>query len=130
MKPEEHIQLLTQQAQDDFGAAQALQKAGYYGHALFWVHLVMEKMCKALWVYKNNKVDYPYIHNLLRLLKESNVELSEEQIKFYSDVNRFQSKGRYPDTLHEIEATVTKEICEHYFTLTQTEITWLKQQLQ
>jgi len=87
-------------------------------------------MCKALWIYRNNTVDYPYIHNLLRLLKESTVELNSEQVEFYSAMNRFQSKGRYEDTLHEIDITVSKEICKHYFELTQTELKWLKQQLQ
>jgi len=35
MTKEEHIQFLIQQSDEDFGAARALQAAGYYGHALF-----------------------------------------------------------------------------------------------
>lgn len=130
MTKEEHIHFLLQQADDDLGAAHVLQSAGYFGHALFWLHLVFEKTCKALWIHKNDKGDYPHVHNLLRLLKESAVELKEEQVEFYSDMNRFQTKGRYADTLHEIEVTVSKEICEHYFAIAQMEITWLKKQLQ
>ena len=130
MTIQEHVKYLVEQAENDLGASEALKKAGYYAHALFWGHLVLEKVCKALYLQNNKTKDYPHIHNLIILLGKSSVELSEEQITFYSDMNRFQSKGRYTNTLQEIEATVTKEICEKYFEKLKTELTWLKNQLQ
>jgi len=58
MKPKKQIQELTAQAENDFGAAEALRKAGYPAHALFWLHLVLEKLCKAIWVKHNRNADY------------------------------------------------------------------------
>src|ERR1017187_2638032 len=128
MTIQEHIEFLINQADEDLGVTEAIQAAGYYGQALFWGHLVLEKMCKALYLQNNNRMDYPYIHNLLVLLNKSNVDINEEQIAFYSDMNSFQAKGRYADTLHEIEATVTKEVCEKYIDKLKTEMIWLKKQ--
>lgn len=124
------IEELKTQADNDMGAARALQMAGYYGHALFWAHLALEKLCKALWVKKNVNEFYPRIHNLIKLLKGCDIELDEEQILFYSDMNTFQSKGRYGEELSTIERTITKEKCENYFQQSETQIIWLKNQLR
>jgi hypothetical protein len=35
MTNEEHIQFLIKEAEDDFGAAEALLSAGYFGQSLF-----------------------------------------------------------------------------------------------
>ncbi len=125
MTPQEHIKLLTTQAEDDFGAADALAIAGYYGQSLFWAHLVLEKLCKALWVKNNNDIDYPYIHNLIKLLKEAGIRLSQQQIEFYTEMNQFQAQGRYADELQMVEGTVSKEICYQYLENVKTERQWL-----
>ena len=62
MPLEEQITQLKMQAEQDKGAADVLLKAGYYSHALFWMHLALEKLCKALWIYRNKTENYPYIH--------------------------------------------------------------------
>jgi hypothetical protein len=74
--------------------------------------------------------DYPFIHNLIRLLKEINVALTTEQIQFYSDMNLFQAKGRYPETLQIIEQTITGEVYKKYNNELKTEMEWLIRQLQ
>ena len=130
MTPDEYIKILVHQAEDDLGAAEALNSAGYYGQALFWLHLVLEKFCKALWVHKNQNTEHPFIHNLLSLLKGSGVKLTNEQIIIYSDMNQFQSKGRYAPELEAIEKTVTKQTSDLYFMKVKTETIWLKSQLQ
>lgn len=107
-----------------------LYEAGYYVQALFWAHLVLEKLCKALWVYKKNRQDYPYIHNLLRLIKESNVELSQGQIEFYAEMNQFQAQGRYDGTMRKAESSLSKEDCEHYLSKIKDEMKWLASQIQ
>ena len=98
------------EAEQDFGASEALATAGYYAHSLFFAHLVLEKLCKALWMKHKKSGDYPYIHNLIKLIKETNIVLTNEQVQFYSDMNLFQAKGRYPETLQAIEKTITKDV--------------------
>ncbi len=97
MTEQEYITMLIKQSEDDLGASEALANAGYFAHSLFWAHLVLEKLCKALWIHRNHNLHYPYIHNLLRLLKESNQTLTNEQIEFFAEMNQFQSHGRYID---------------------------------
>lgn len=130
MTIDEHIKELIAQAENDFGAAEALYKAGYYAHGLFWAHLVLEKHCKALWVHRHRKMNYPYIYNLLRLIKESGIELSSAQIEFYAEVNQFQAQGRYDDTMMKQENVITKELCEDYFLKIKNEMQWLQNQMQ
>jgi HEPN domain-containing protein len=130
MTIEEAIKSLQEQVKQDIVAAEALQKAECYSQALFWAHLVLEKMCKALWVKKNNKAEYPFTHNLLRLFKECNVELNEEQTKFYSDMNLFQSLGRYDDSIQTIEDTISEKVCQEFMNQFKIEYQWILIQIQ
>jgi HEPN domain-containing protein len=126
---QERINLLMEQADDDLGAAEALQKAGYYGHALFWAHLVLEKMCKALWIKNNNSVEYPRTHSLIKLFRESKIELSIEKTEFYAEMNQFQITGRYDDTLQKIEFSVSEDTCQKFMEILKTEKQWIKTQI-
>lgn len=120
------ISELVLQAENDLGAAEALKAAGYYGHAMFWAHLVLEKLSKAVWIKNNKNSEYPHIHNLIKLLKEAKVDLSKDQIILFSDMNQFQSKGRYAEELSIRERTVTKELADLYFEKIKIQIQWLK----
>ena len=89
MTTEEHINSLIAETKQDLGASEALAEAGYYAHSLFFAHLVLEKLCKALWMKHRNSKEYPYTHNLIKLIKESKVVITVEQVQFYSDMNLF-----------------------------------------
>ncbi len=130
MTNEEYRKDLIGQAEEDFGASEALAMAGYLGQSLFYMHLSLEKLCKALWIKMNASTKYPFVHNLIKLLTELEIPLTEDQKIFYSDMNRFQAKGRYPDTLHEIEETVTPDIFEKYSQEAKREKQWLIEQAQ
>ena len=130
MTTEEHINSLIAEASQDLGASEALAKAGYYAHSLFFAHLILEKICKAIWMKHKNSINYPYTHNLIKLIKETNIILTDEQVQFYSDMNLFQTKGRYPDTLHAIEKTITIDTYNKFSGQLKTEIEWLTKQLQ
>src|ERR1043166_256161 len=130
MNTEEYINSLIAEAKQDLGASGTLASSGYYAHSLFFAHLVLEKLCKALWMKYNKAKDYPYTHNLIKLLKYVDIPLTEKQVQFYSDMNLFQTKGRYPDTLHAIEKTITIDVYNQYYDLLKAETEWLIKQLQ
>ena len=90
----------------------------------------MEKLCKALWVYINESQNYPFIYNLIRLLKECNNELSDEQKLFYAEMNQFQAAGRYGDYLKKLESTVTLDVCKKLITEVKNQMLWIKQQME
>ena len=68
MNKEEHILYWAKQVDEDFDCATVLYKANHYAQSLFWAHLVLEKVSKALWVKKNEDNTPPFVHNLLRLI--------------------------------------------------------------
>lgn len=129
MTPQDEINSLLEQVKQDIGATETLQNAGYYSQALFWGHLVLEKMCKALWIKNNNSVEYPRTHNLIKLFRESNIELSIEKTEFYAEINQFQVTGRYDDTLRKIEYSVSEETCQKFMEILKTEKQWIKTQI-
>ena len=106
---EQHIKYWVDTAERDWIAAENMFMTKDYMHSLFWAHLVLEKLAKAHWV-KNSENDVPpKIHNIVRLLKQSNVDLEDETMFFLEKFNDFQQMSRYPDFHHEIFDRCTKE---------------------
>ena len=68
-----------------------------YVHALFWGHLVLEKLLKAHWVKDNEENTPPKTHHLVNLLEKTKLSLPEETIQIFYLMNQFQLEGRYPD---------------------------------
>ncbi|MCF8378665.1 MAG: HEPN domain-containing protein [Bacteroidales bacterium] len=127
---QEHIDFWIQQAEDDWSAVDTLFSGKKYLHALFFAHLVIEKVCKAIWI-KHNKENFPpRTHNLIFLLSTTSIELTDEKSEFLLSLNRFQLEGRYPDY-----STKLNDICNEEFTKSMLETTnelkiWLLENLQ
>ena len=51
-----------------------------YSYALFFGHLALEKLLKALYVFKQEH-HAPPLHNLLRLARAAELEIDEELMK-------------------------------------------------
>jgi len=130
MTKEEHIQYWTKQVSDDFDCANVLYIAKHYAQSLFWAHLALEKLAKALWIKSNEGNAPPFVHNLLRLITLTNEAFSQEQLQFFNEMNMFQIKGRYPDYAENLEDTITKDICEEYLNKTKEMIQCLQEKLQ
>jgi len=94
---QEHITYWTETANKDWEAIQSMYKAKAYLHALFFAHLVLEKLCKAHWVKDNEGNFPPKIHNLLNIVAKTKLELPAEDKDFLAIMNQFQLEGRYPD---------------------------------
>ncbi len=65
-------------------------------HALFFLHLAMEKLLKAL-VCKETQKPAPRVHSLPALAERAKVELTDDQKLFLAGFDRFNLSGRYPD---------------------------------
>lgn len=102
MNKQEHIDYWKSTAAWDWTFVQQAFKIKQYVYALFFAHLVLEKLCKAHWV-KDNKSNYPpRIHNLVRLIEETKLNFSEQEMEFFRKLNDFQLEGRYPDYKQEL----------------------------
>lgn len=111
MTKEQHINFWLLQAEDDWGAVEALFEVEKYSQCLFWAHLVLEKYSKAIWIRDNAGNVPPKTHNLNHLLSQTTLVLTEEQQEFLLFINRFQIEGRYPDYI-----TIIQNICDALFT--------------
>ena len=112
MTKQQHIEYWINTAEEDWITVGVLFDSKRYLHALFWAHLVLEKLTKAHWVKNNEENTPPKIHNLITLLEQANVDLSEEKMNFLLTYNKFQLSTRYPDYLNKVYALCTKQVAE------------------
>ena len=113
MAKEQHIAYWLKSSEEDELTMWALFESGRYTHSLFFGHLYIEKLCKALWIKNNNGNTPPFIHNLLKLLNGIDSGLSEADILFLDKLNEYQLKGRYPDYVQNLKQQTTKEYTAH-----------------
>ncbi|GHU72197.1 hypothetical protein AGMMS49992_07640 [Clostridia bacterium] len=84
--------------------------SGDYDAALFFGHLVIEKMLKALYV-QNPVNDFmaPRLHNLVTLAQGAGIELSDIQERQLRLITTFNMDVRYPDERLHFYKLCTKE---------------------
>ena len=84
-------------AAHDFGTMQSLFRSKRYSDCLFFGHITLEEILKAL-VVREIKEQVQFTHDLLVLYKKiKNVELTEAEIDLLDEVNSFNIRARYPD---------------------------------
>ena len=130
MTKQDYINFWIDQAEDDWTAVDTLFKGRNYLQSLFFGHLVIEKLCKALWTKSNQENVPPRTHNLIHLLTSTPIMLTDEISEFMLSLNRFQLEGRYPDYITKLH-----NICNEQFTIPMLETTnklrlWLLERLQ
>ena len=116
MTKEQYIDYWISTAAEDWLTVETLLNNKHYLQCLFWTHLVLEKLAKALWV-KNNEDDIPpKVHNIVWLLEESDVDLGNDMMAFLGKFNRFQLSTRYPDYMKKMY-----RICTEAYTMEKME---------
>ena len=80
----------------DYDTMKSLVKSRRYASSLFFGHIVLEKILKAL-VVNQTKAHALYTHNLILLMKISKVELNKSEIDLLKMVNDFNIEARYPE---------------------------------
>ena len=100
-------------AEHDYETMQTLFVGKRYDATLFFGHIILEKMLKALIAHKIGE-QAPYTHDLVRLAKIAHVELSEEEMKLLNEVNDFNIEARYPAERLEFYHRCTREYTKRY----------------
>jgi HEPN domain-containing protein len=120
MNKTEYIKYWITSAEEDFATMNFLFKGKRYVHALFFGHLYIEKICKALWV-KTNKENFPpKIHNLLTLINQTNISLTDADKMFLLKLNQYQIEGRYPEDIQKLYKITNKKLTQEYITTIKT----------
>lgn len=97
MTKKEYIEYWKSTAELDWVVIQHLFKSKDYMQALFFAHLVLEKLTKAHWVKVHESNHPPRIHNLITLINNTQLNPDENQRIFLEKMNTFQIEGRYTD---------------------------------
>jgi HEPN domain-containing protein len=114
MNIKEHIKYWENTSNEDYEVFNLLLNSKKYLHAFFFAHLTIEKLIKAHWVKNNNNSVPPKIHNLITLLKQTDINLSLEQERFLAIINDFQIQGRYPDYKKKVNQMLKPDFVENF----------------
>ncbi len=130
MIKQEYISYWLEQSENDWQAVNTLFKGANYLQSLFFAHLVIEKIAKALWIKHNEGNVPPKTHNILYLLSCTPIEVPEEKGVFILSLNRFQLEGRYPDYKQKMHVICNKDFTSSMIEETNNLRLWLIEMAQ
>jgi HEPN domain-containing protein len=114
-------------AESDFNAGQYLYHGAHYPQAVYLSCQAIEKILKAVIIETSDK-PVEYIHNLVSLIKQSNLKSTEKQIADLTELNRLYGRVRYRDLAQQ--DTNTKVKTEPIMQMSKEVYLWIKQQLK
>lgn len=129
MTKDQIIEYWINSADRDWKAAQDLASSSNLIQALFFAHLVVEKLLKAQWV-KDNHDDFPpRTHNLEFLLSQTSLSMLLEDIDELRIMSAWNIEGRYQDYKDMIFRATTKDYVAEKFKNVNRIREWLLEQL-
>jgi HEPN domain-containing protein len=112
-------------------AEEALQVADHlvekedYSYALFFGHLAIEKLLKAVYVLHCQE-QAPPLHNLLRLARSAGLEPDEFKADALITITTFNIEARYPDVKRTFRKKCTAEYAERQMAIIKEVFEWLQ----
>jgi HEPN domain-containing protein len=116
------------EAEESLTVAEHLFEKRDFSYSLFFGHLAIEKMIKAILV-KNGNTQVPRTHNLLRLAKAAQIELNNEQQSSLIRITAFNLETRYPDYKKEFRKKCTQQFTRIELEKIREVAKWLKSKL-
>lgn len=98
----------SEEAREALQVADHLYEKNDYSYALFFGHLAIEKILKALYVARKNE-QAPPIHNLVRLAEVAGLALDSQQTESLIRITTFNLEARYPDESRNFRKKCTEE---------------------
>ena len=96
-------------------------------YCLFFGHLVIEKLLKALYAKNNKNAPHaPRSHDLLYLAEKMELKLTEKQEDLFDIITSFNMNARYDDYKKEFYLKCTDEYTEQQLKNIEEVRTWLK----
>jgi len=126
---EKQVEYWLTESEKDLPVAESMLANGHYNWSLFVGHLVLEKLLKAIYVKEHQKLA-PRIHDLVKLAKSINLNLSGQQLVFLSEVSDFNMESRYPDEKNQFLKQCNREFAEKYLKQIKEMYSWLKKQIK
>jgi HEPN domain-containing protein len=123
------IQYWLESAEDDRKVSNHLFEKGDYPYSLFFGHLTIEKILKAIYVDKLNE-NPPYTHRLIYLAEKLSLNLTAEQLELLETITDFNMEARYPDEKFSFKKRCTKDFTEKYLKDVEVIREWLLRLIQ
>jgi HEPN domain-containing protein len=111
-------------AKEDWDVARQLVDNGHTRHGLFFAHLALEKILKAI-VCNRSQDLAPRLHNLSRLAELAALTLDTRKMEVLAEMNAFHIEGRYPESLTK---PPTREEALNYMAGAEGIFQWLMNQ--
>jgi HEPN domain-containing protein len=118
------LQYWIKSAEEDWDAYNKLRSAKKYAHALFFMHLSIEKLLKAIIVLKIGD-HAPYSHSLSFLLGKSGIDGAERFADALTEMSKFNMQTRYPDEKLEFYASIDHKTSLYWHKIALEIRTWL-----
>ena len=101
-----------------------------YVHAMFFLHLAVEKKLKGYYIHLN-KEEAPHGHNLAVLAsKISNAQFSERQLQILTEISRFNIAARYDDYKRNFDKICDVNFATPYFNKVKEIFEWLESRMK
>jgi HEPN domain-containing protein len=113
----------------DLDTGRSLLDAKRFPYALFFGHLALEKILKALAV-RATQTHAPHTHSLTLLAGKTNLEVSESILDRLAEYTEFHLESRYPDEKREFYEKCSEEFAREKFEEMVELYKWLIQRLE
>jgi len=123
------VQYWKEGAAYDLETGKTLLESRRFPYALFFGHLALEKILKALMV-KTTKDHAPFTHSLTFLASKTKVEIPESIFDKFAEYTEFHIESRYPDEKMDFYRRCTQEFAGEKFAEIEEVYQWLIQKLQ
>jgi len=111
-------------ADDMVTAREIIKSTNRYAAGLFFLHLGIEKILKALYVQRTCKYA-PVTHNLLGLAAKCGLTLEADQERTLAEINEFNLETRYPDDRDAFLQRVTPELTQRSLAAAEGFYQWI-----
>ena len=118
-----------EEAEEALKVADHLFEKKDFSYSLFFGHLAVEKIIKAIYVQKRNE-HAPQIHNLVRFAEQAGIVLPAEQKETLIIITAFNLESRYPDEKRSFRVKCTEQYTKVELTKIREVINWLKSIMQ
>lgn len=110
----EAIKIWLDGAIDSMDTAQQLLNSRKFNHSLFFLHLAVEKILKAVFIHKKDTAP-PYTHDLVVLAEKSGIKLTKDQKSQLAEISEFNVSARYEEYKYKIYKKATEEYTKEWF---------------
>ena len=129
MNVSEVVQYWLDSAEDDLPVVDHLIASGDYHYALFFAHLYIEKLLKALVVEATGE-HAPRTHNLLILAQRADLLLSDQKRQQLVRITAYNLETRYPEDRTALRERYSRSFAEREIDTVREVGSWLKSKIK